>query len=181
MDRSNATIGACILVGGLSQRMGRDKARLTLGRRTFLSHIRDVASAAGFPVRIIRKDLVPRRGPVGGIYTGLLTSPHQAELFLACDMPFVSAEWLKELADVFRSSGEPVVTKTEAGPGFPLIVPTRYGLFDVVRGSRSIRSLVEAVAAQVVSLRLPLIATNINTPTQLAQARKLWQERRAKA
>ena len=49
-----------ILAGGLSTRMGRDKSKLRLGRRTMLSIIREMAQQLHFPVRVIRRDLVPR-------------------------------------------------------------------------------------------------------------------------
>lgn len=54
-----------ILAGGLSARMGRDKARLRLRGRTLLAWVRAAARATGWPVRVIRRDLVPRCGPLG--------------------------------------------------------------------------------------------------------------------
>src|SRR5262245_52722575 len=89
--------GICILAGGLSERMGREKARMRLGRRTLLGHVRRTAESLGLDVRVIRKDLVPRCGPIGGIYTGLKTSRHEAELFLSCDMPFLMADLLRRV------------------------------------------------------------------------------------
>jgi hypothetical protein len=57
----------CILAGGLSSRMGRNKAALRIGRRTLLGVVRDNARRLDLPVRVIRRDLVPRCGPLGGI------------------------------------------------------------------------------------------------------------------
>src|SRR5437867_5654697 len=88
---SASRCGICILAGGLSQRMGRDKSRLRLGSKTLLRLIRIEAGELGLPLRVIRRDLIPRCGPLGGVYTALKTSKAEAELFLACDMPFVSA------------------------------------------------------------------------------------------
>ena len=51
--------------------MGRDKSLVQLGRRTLLQHVRTAARSLGVPVRVIRRDSVPRCGPLGGIYTGL--------------------------------------------------------------------------------------------------------------
>src|ERR1051325_7409960 len=88
------TLEICILAGGLSSRMGRDKSRLRLGRLTFLDRIDRAASAMGFPVRIIRDDLVPGCGPIGGIYTALSTTTAESLLFIPCDMPFLTSELL---------------------------------------------------------------------------------------
>jgi len=87
----------CILAGGLSSRMGRDKSRLRLGGRTLLAHVRATAKMIGLPHRIIRRDLVAHCGPLGGLYTALVTSRADATLFLSCDMPFVSAGLLEML------------------------------------------------------------------------------------
>src|SRR5262245_53027899 len=63
--------GAAILAGGRSSRMGRDKSRLRVGRRTMLTHAKQAAQALGLPVRVIRRDIVPRCGPLGGVLTAL--------------------------------------------------------------------------------------------------------------
>src|SRR2546430_17716334 len=94
-SRSQPSIEICLLAGGQSRRMGRDKSRLKLGRRTLLGHIRAEAKTLGLPVRVIRRDLVPRCGPLGGIYTALKSTRADGVLFLACDMPFVRAALLK--------------------------------------------------------------------------------------
>src|SRR5436309_2246159 len=96
------TCEICILAGGLSQRMGCDKARLRLGPRTMLGQIQATARTTGWPVRVIGRDLVPRCGPLGGIYSALETTQRDAILFLACDMPFVGTEILGRLLDEFR-------------------------------------------------------------------------------
>src|SRR5262245_26810080 len=87
----------CVLAGGLSSRLGRDKARLRLGPRTVLGHVREQARALGLPVRVIRRDRVPRCGPLGGVYTALVTTRADAVLFLACDMPFLTAATMVRL------------------------------------------------------------------------------------
>lgn len=84
-----------ILAGGLSKRMGRDKSRLRLGNITMLSHIRKTAETTGLPVRVIRRDFVPKCGPLGGIYTALKTTEADSILFLACDMPLVTTELIQ--------------------------------------------------------------------------------------
>ena len=113
----------CILAGGLSTRMGRDKARLRFGRRTMLSVIRDTASALGFPARVIRRDAVPRCGPLGGVFTALKTSRADAVLFLACDMPLVSAALLRRIIRASRSGAIAVFASRAERIGFPFLLP----------------------------------------------------------
>lgn len=92
--RNSARCEIFILAGGLSTRMGRDKSRIRLGSRTLLGHVRQTAEKTGLRVRVIRRDAVPRCGPMGGIYTALQRSSADCLLFLACDMPFISTELL---------------------------------------------------------------------------------------
>ena len=66
----------------------------------------------GFPAdsRIeYREDLYPGRGPLGGIYTGLLASKSDCNLVVACDLPFLNVELLRYLIKL--------------SPGFDAVVP----------------------------------------------------------
>ena len=96
------TVSVVILAGGLSSRMGRDKSRIRIGRRTMLGHVRAIASQLGLPIRVLRRDAVPRCGPIGGIYTALARTRSDAILFLACDMPFVTSAFLNQMLNTFR-------------------------------------------------------------------------------
>ncbi|MEW6306968.1 MAG: molybdenum cofactor guanylyltransferase [Verrucomicrobiota bacterium] len=118
----NPTCEAVILAGGLSTRMGRDKARLRLGRRTLLGHVRHAAREAGLKVRVVRRDLVERCGPLGGIYTGLRKSHAQWVLYLSCDMPLVSARLLRELLGKRARGVGAVFTEENGVVGFPLLL-----------------------------------------------------------
>lgn len=159
------TCEICLLAGGLSTRMGRDKARLRLGRRTLLGHVRAAARATGRPVRLIRRDLVARCGPLGGIYTALKTSRADAVLFLACDMPFVSAELLQKLLRRAPRS-RAVFTGGTDRAGFPFLL--RRATLPVVESQLaaqkfSIQSLAKNSARK--SSCRPAAPTNFSTST----------------
>lgn len=120
-----------ILTGGLSTRMGRDKARLRLGGWTLVRWIRERVAALGAPVRNIRRDLVPRCGPLGGVYTGLARCRTARAVFLSCDMPMVDARLLRRL---LRAGGEAPAACFRHGGAiepFPLLV--RREMIDEVR------------------------------------------------
>ena len=122
MKRSNERTMVCILAGGLSQRMGRDKSRLRLGRQTLVSHLRATLKDSDWPVRVLRRDIVDRCGPLGGIYTALRTTRAEVVIFLACDMPFVSVVWLEQLRRGLRKNDGAVFTLTGSRVGFPLLL-----------------------------------------------------------
>lgn len=173
------TVEICILAGGLSQRMGCDKARLQLGKRTMLGQIRLRARQTGLPMRTIRRDLVPRCGPLGGIYTALKTTRAPAVLFLACDMPFISAELMRRLLNDFSGAKLARFTVAAGSVGFPFVL--RPGALEVVaaqigRKQFSLQKLAVALAADVFRppRQLAEALRNVNTPEELARAQELW-------
>src|SRR3954471_15493811 len=115
-------IGVCILAGGLSSRMRKDKARLRLDGRSLLGHVRRVVAEAGLACRVVTKDAVSRRGPLGGIYTCLASSRAEAEIFLACDMSFITSELLLKLVASFEAHrGRAVFSSAGDKASFPCI------------------------------------------------------------
>lgn len=98
--------------------MGRDKTRMRLGRRTLCGHARHVAESLCADVRVIRRDLLPRCGPLGGVYTGLKTSAHAFEMFLSCDMPFITPALLRRL----KQMKSPAFVEHDGRVGFPFIL-----------------------------------------------------------
>jgi molybdopterin-guanine dinucleotide biosynthesis protein A len=175
------TCEICILAGGLSRRMGKDKARLRLGRRTLLARIRAEARATGLPVRVIRRDAVPRCGPLGGIYTALQTTRAEAVLLLACDMPFVTAQLLQLVLDS-AADQSCLFVRSNGVAGFPFLL-SRASLptvtAQVEAGRFSLQVLAKALEAKLVRLprRLSPQLRNINTPAELRRARRLWEKR----
>lgn len=177
-----AACEVCILAGGLSSRMGRDKARLWLGRRTLLGQVRALAGELGLPVRVIRRDLVPRCGPLGGIYTALQTTRAKAVLFLSCDMPFVSAGLIERL--LARRAARPAAIFVEAAGivGFPFLLP-RAALPGVEAQMTAQRFSLQALAAALRARRLKLGSAqaaqlfNVNTPEDFAEARLRWRKK----
>ena len=181
VDRSHrgdeVEFGICILAGGLSRRMGRDKASIRIGGVTLLQRVRKTAAELRLPTRIIRRDLVPRCGPLGGIYTGLITSRAAAELFVACDMPFIEAQFLRKLIDRFRKTRRPVFTRIGGVAGFPLLVPKSQSatvLQHIEAQELSIQGLATALSAVFINVKSADASQfrNLNSPRDL----KLAQE-----
>jgi molybdopterin-guanine dinucleotide biosynthesis protein A len=106
---------AAILAGGRATRLGgRDKSALVVDGRTILERQIAVLSAVADDVQIVRDDLVPDSGPLGGVHTALTRARHELVVVLACDMPYVTApfvSFLLSIADGF----DLVVPRTERG------------------------------------------------------------------
>jgi molybdenum cofactor guanylyltransferase len=121
LHSETARLEICILAGGLSSRMGQDKSKLQLSGKSLLARIQKTAKTMNVPTRVIRRDLVPRCGPLGGIYTALKTTSAETILFLACDMPQVSAALLERLLQ-YSNRCEAVFTWSNRAFGFPLLL-----------------------------------------------------------
>ncbi|MBA2526761.1 MAG: molybdenum cofactor guanylyltransferase [Pyrinomonadaceae bacterium] len=99
----NLTAGF-ILVGGVSSRMGTDKAALLLEGRTFVQRIAEELLAVTESVTLIGKDSEKLQlnlpsfpdayenwGALGGVHAALSASQSPWSLIVACDLPFVTA------------------------------------------------------------------------------------------
>jgi molybdopterin-guanine dinucleotide biosynthesis protein A len=112
----NAPLSAAVLAGGMSRRMGRDKALETIAGRTLLERavdaVRDVTTDVsiigrrdaylGCGVPVIADDY-PGAGPLGGIATALRHSRREFVLVVACDLPFLSVPLLRAMAALPRT------------------------------------------------------------------------------
>jgi molybdenum cofactor guanylyltransferase len=101
-----------ILCGGKSKRMGRPKAFLPYGGRTIVEHLvtnfaqlfDEVFLVANEPDAFsqmtvdVVKDILPNRGPVCGILSGLLVAKHEHVFVAACDMPLVDKKLVREMS-----------------------------------------------------------------------------------
>jgi molybdopterin-guanine dinucleotide biosynthesis protein A len=109
------SIGAAILAGGESRRMGQNKAllRLSPDGRTLIETVVTRLAEAGFtsPLLVANApadcaflglptfpDSVQGKGALGGILTALQYSPQERVLVVACDMPALNPALLRYMA-----------------------------------------------------------------------------------
>jgi molybdopterin-guanine dinucleotide biosynthesis protein A len=184
-EAETLTCEICILAGGMSTRMGRDKATMRLGAKTMVGHVRAVARLTGLKVRIIRKDLVPRCGPLGGIYTALKTTRANTVLFLACDMPFVTVDLLNRVIKSHAQSraGGSVFVVSDDMPSFPFMLP-REAIVAVEKQISKNRFSMHALASTLKAKRLRVGETwrsqlrNINSLADVTSADKQLRQKR---
>jgi molybdopterin-guanine dinucleotide biosynthesis protein A len=98
-----------VLAGGKSLRYGRNKAIEIFSGKSLIEHAVWSLSEFCDPVLVVANDLTPYlqvratllqdvirdQGPLGGIYTALLFSPHEWVFTKATDMPFLAVELAK--------------------------------------------------------------------------------------
>lgn len=165
--------------------MGRDKSKLRLGRYTLAGWLRRTCESAGLTTSILRRDLVPRCGPLGGIWTGLRTTRGRAVVFVSCDMPFLTAKLLRKLVRLARQSQGPVFCSDHGLVGFPLLL-WKANLPQIEqqlnRSVLSLQSLAKALPAVLLESTEADRAQrlNVNTPEDWEAAQAKWAERRIK-
>ena len=183
-----------ILAGGRSSRMGRDKALLPVGSRTLIElvmdrlqplvdHVevigqpRNVQSLEERLKRKVLTDITPGRGPLMGVYTGLMQTETALNVFLPCDMPWVEGRLVERLLGWCRGQTQVVASMhpAEGVQPFPLICHVRAcraigALLD--RKEPSLQALLRGPHAQVIEIEEPDLwpsFTNVNTLSDYAK------------
>lgn len=127
--RPATTMSGAILAGGRARRFGgRDKAGLVVGGASILERqIRVLAKVADRVVIVANEgeayratglpvvpDAWPDGGPLGGIYTALLEAASERVVVVACDMPFIRADFLDYMRGC-SGAADAVVPRTPDG------------------------------------------------------------------
>jgi len=176
-------LGAIILVGGASSRMGSDKASLEWGGRRAVDRVADLARAAGADVVITAggdyglpfvEDPSPQAGPVAGL---LASAPALRQagacriLILAVDAPTLRAADLKPL---LGASGPGA-----AYAGFPLPAVMDLAAFPTeARADWPLRRFIEQADLAVLPCPLDLAPRlrGANTPEERAALLAAWRQ-----
>jgi molybdopterin-guanine dinucleotide biosynthesis protein A len=117
-----------ILSGGKSTRMGENKAFIEIEGIPIIQRIRTLFEKLFKEIIIVTdqkerfsnidakiySDIIPNKGVLGGIYTGLFFSNFQYAFCAACDMPFLKESVIKFLLKKIEDY-EVVVPKTRDG------------------------------------------------------------------
>jgi molybdenum cofactor guanylyltransferase len=125
---SKNSISGIILSGGKSVRMGEDKAFIQVDGVPIISRIYDLFKELFQEVIIVTnqreffknfdskicQDLIPDKGALGGLYTGLFFSSFQYSFCVACDMPFIKKSLIQYLIKNIQDD-DVVVPRTKDG------------------------------------------------------------------
>ncbi|HUL73984.1 MAG TPA: molybdenum cofactor guanylyltransferase [Vicinamibacterales bacterium] len=123
---------AAILAGGQARRFGgRDKSRLVIEGRSIIVRQMEVLQRVAHEIYIVGPradlyadigvpvyaDLLPGRGPLGGVFTALEVAEGDPVLVVGCDLPFLDAGLLARLvARSDRADGAWIVTARGVEP-----------------------------------------------------------------
>jgi molybdopterin-guanine dinucleotide biosynthesis protein A len=121
-------ITGIILAGGKNLRMGRNKAFLEIDGRRIIDRTKDLFLEVFDEVLLVTNspldylaldlrlvsDLIPDKGSLGGIYTGLFHASHSHAFVAACDMPFLNRGLIGHLAQL-APKFDIVIPKTNDG------------------------------------------------------------------
>jgi len=119
-------VSGFILLGGKSSRYGSNKALVKIGGVRLVDRVAGVMNSIFHRVILLTntpeeyaylqmpmvEDIVKGFGPMGGIYTGLMTLPDEVGFFVACDMPFLSESLIRHMVDV-RDDFDAVVPRMD--------------------------------------------------------------------
>src|SRR2546421_225216 len=156
-----------ILVGGLSSRMGTDKAALTLGGRSFVERIQAALASLTKETSLVgasvRDDAWPQLhtvpdvhvkwGALGGLHAALAACRAEWAAVVACDLPFINGELFVRLASL-RENFYAVVSTQSDGRWQPLCAlfcaPAFRGGAErvIIEGRRRPRALPKSVNAR---------------------------------
>ncbi len=186
-----------ILAGGRNLRMGENKAFLEINGQRIIERTRNLFQELFAEIILVTNspfayldlklrmvtDLLPGKGALGGIFTGLFYSAYSHAFVVACDMPFLNKEMISYLISL-ASKYDIVIPKTEDGLQ-PLhaiysqkCLPHMENLLR--QGNLKIIDFFHLVKTREVftdELRTfdPLLRSffNVNTPEDLARAKEL--------
>ena len=129
---NKAAIEVFVLAGGKSKRMGTDKGLLKFKGNPMISHIIEILDKLNLKTSIVSsneeylkfgkpvyKDVIPNKGPLGGLYTALEYSQAPMVLLLACDMPSINRKGIQSLMTVAEPGKIAIATdRTQISPLF---------------------------------------------------------------
>jgi molybdopterin-guanine dinucleotide biosynthesis protein A len=120
----------CIQAGGVSSRMGEDKALKPFLGRPLIQRVAERLSSIADEVIVttnrpeeyaflnlpVFPDLKPGRGALGGLYTAIASAKHSIVAVVACDMPFVSPPLLEAARTLLvEENVDVVIPRSEEG------------------------------------------------------------------
>ena len=193
-----------ILAGGKSSRLGRCKLSESLSGKSLIEHVIRRLEPISNHILIVTTeeqsrflltnkaevvtDLHPGKGPLGGMYTGLLASKSPYSLVVGCDMPFLNINLLRYMIDHIQGF-DAIVPRLEMDKIEPLHAIYSRHCADIIQTQLEhdhlkIRQTVDKLCTRYVEREEckrfdPYLLSffNINSPADLKQASNIIREK----
>jgi molybdenum cofactor guanylyltransferase len=191
--------GAIILAGGKSSRMGKNKALLPIEGVSNIERIKNSLTEIFDDILIVANDVdayqflnlpvvsdkVKDKGPLAGIQAGLLAAKHETNLFIACDMPFISPQIAKQLLKY--SEGYDAAVPVIDGKQHPLFAVYKKCVLPTIdnclqTNQLRIKHLIERVNVKLINEehllnkeidKLEQVFYNMNHPSEYEEAKNM--------
>jgi molybdopterin-guanine dinucleotide biosynthesis protein A len=183
-------VNAYILAGGKSSRMGIDKSSMVWQGISMLERMKLLAEKVCERVYVIGnqhlqgdhtiQDIIPEKGPAGGILTAMRHVQDGNFLLLACDMPLLNVDWLNTLISASRF-GQTTITMGPNGME-PLCAVYCASFADtwekrINEGVLKLSHLIEEFPVETIEIRDQLLhepdmLLNLNTPSDFVSLQK---------
>jgi molybdopterin-guanine dinucleotide biosynthesis protein A len=172
-------VSAAILAGGNATRFGGcDKSAIMVDGQPILARQYTVLAPLADDVIVVREDIVPGCGPLGGLHTALTRARHERLFLVACDMPFITESFVSYLLSL-AGDWDVVVPHTDRGYHPLSAVYRRTCLPAVARRLANRQLKMTALFADVRVREVgndeldrlgdpDRLLTNVNTPAELA-------------
>jgi len=199
-NHNNECLGV-VLAGGLSSRMGTDKAQLMRDNTSMLTFSKQLLRDAGIKTCVVSgnkniindksqvNDIVSQAGPVGGIYSVIKQYQPKALLVLPVDLPLITSQALVKLKQLGELSHKACFYQDHS---IPLYLPIngfvetflqhafQHEKFKNSGRGPSIRSLLKQIPHQAIALDNAQLLFNTNTPEQWQQAQRVFNNTKIK-
>jgi molybdenum cofactor guanylyltransferase len=180
-------IAGWVLAGGLSTRLGRDKAFVEVDGEPLVGRtVRLVREVAGSAVVVGRASVFqaagfeaieeadPGNGPLGGILAALQATRSDWNLIVACDLARLERSFLDRLVAACTANVDAVVAWSPDSGRQPLCAVYHHRCREPLAeqyaaGVRAVRRAIEVLQVHEVAVTESEILFNLNTPDQLQQ------------
>ena len=145
-DKKKSGISAIILCGGKSTRMGKDKAGLLIGKKTFLQQIEEHVSGADEVLLSVKdrrdypeigarhiEDRETDKGPLMGLCSVLEECSYDKVWVMSCDMPLVNWDTAQELEHYLTDGIDAVIPVDRTGKKYVLCAWYRKSILEILK------------------------------------------------
>lgn len=157
-----------VLSGGKSSRMGQDKGLALFHNKPMITYLLDALDKLNLSIKIVAnseeyntlgytivKDVVPEKGPIGGLFTAFHYTQAEFVFLISCDMPFITPEIIsKIIAEVDNHEVTVATIQNKINPLFAIYNTSLKKLVEkrIADGNLKMQQLIHSVYSKSVKM-----------------------------